>query len=135
MIHILINALAASAGGGLTYVRNVIPHLGTHGDVWTTLLLNASLRRELQAPANVAFIEREMPSSAFKRTWFEQRTVRESIRRSGARVLLSAGNFALWNSPVPQILLSRNSLYTSRDFYRDLNARGDYRLWLDTQIK
>ena len=62
MIRILINALAASAGGGLTYIRNVIPHLGTHGDVCTTLLLNASLRRELQAPANVAFIERDMPS-------------------------------------------------------------------------
>ncbi len=135
MIHIFMNALAASAGGGLTYVRNVIPHLGTHADVRATVLLNPRLRGELQAPANVAFIEREMPSSAISRAWFEQRTVHELIRRSGAGVLLSAGNFALWHSPVPQILLSRNSLYTSHDFYRDLNARGDYRLWLDTEIK
>ena len=135
MIHILINALAASAGGGLTYVRNVIPHLGTRADVRATVLLNPRLRRELQAPAKVAFIEREMPSSAISRAWFEQRTVHELIRRSGATVLLSTGNFALWNSPVPQILLSRNSLYTSHDFYRDLNARGDYRLWLDTRLK
>jgi glycosyltransferase involved in cell wall biosynthesis len=36
---------------------------------------------------------------------------------------------------VPQILLSRNALYTSSDFYTDLRSRGDYRLWLDTQIK
>jgi glycosyltransferase involved in cell wall biosynthesis len=49
--------------------------------------------------------------------------------------LLSAGNFALWNSPVPQILLSRNSLYTSPDFASDLRARGEYRLLVDTQVK
>jgi len=57
------------------------------------------------------------------------------IQRSGAKVLLSTGNFALWNSPVPQILLSRNALYTSRDFRADLRNRGEHRLWLDTQIK
>ena len=36
---------------------------------------------------------------------------------------------------VPQILLSGNALYTSRDFFRDLEQRGDYRLWLDTKLK
>ena len=50
-------------------------------------------------------------------------------------MLISAGNFALWNSPVPQILLSRNSLYTSDDFLRDIRARGDYALWADTFVK
>jgi glycosyltransferase involved in cell wall biosynthesis len=49
--------------------------------------------------------------------------------------LLSAGNFAVWNSPLPQLLLSRNSLYTSRDFDRDLRSRGETRLWLDTRLK
>jgi glycosyltransferase involved in cell wall biosynthesis len=49
--------------------------------------------------------------------------------------LISAGNFALRNSPVPQILLSRNALYTSRDFYRDLRARGDFGIWFDTRLK
>jgi glycosyltransferase involved in cell wall biosynthesis len=36
---------------------------------------------------------------------------------------------------VPQILLSRNALYLSTDFMRDVRKRGDYRLWIDTQIK
>ena len=57
------------------------------------------------------------------------------IRRSGAQVLISAGNFALWRSPIPQILLSRNSLYTSGDFLRDVRARGDYAIWADTLVK
>ncbi len=58
-----------------------------------------------------------------------------AIRRSGADVLISVGNFALRKSPVPQILLSRNSLYTSADFLRDLRQRREYGLWLDTRIK
>ena len=50
-------------------------------------------------------------------------------------MLVSVGNFALRKSPVPQILLSRNSLYTSTDFLRDLRRRREYGLWLDTRIK
>jgi len=38
------------------------------------------------------------------------------LRQVDAEVLISAGNFAVRNSPVPQILLSGNSLYTSDDF-------------------
>jgi len=48
---------------------------------------------------------------------------------------VSAGNFALWRSPVPQILLSRNSLYTSTDYYGDLRRRREYGRWLDTKAK
>ena len=57
------------------------------------------------------------------------------IQESGADVLISAGNFALWRSPVPQILLSGNSLYTSLDFRRDLRARGAYCILLDTRVR
>jgi glycosyltransferase involved in cell wall biosynthesis len=135
MIHLFINALAASAGGGLTYVRNVVPHLSGRGDVRATVLVNAAFRHELGNWPNVELVEADTPGGVLRRFWFEQRELPRLIRRSGASVLLSAGNFALWNSPVPQILLSRNALYTSADFLRDLRQRGDYRLWLDTQLK
>src|SRR5262249_8579140 len=69
------------------------------------------------------------------RFWYEQTRLLGMIRRSGSDVLIAAGNFAVWRSPVPQILLSGNSLYTSTDFYRDLRVRKDYRLWLDTHVK
>jgi glycosyltransferase involved in cell wall biosynthesis len=135
MIHLFINALAASAGGGLTYVRNVIPHLAMRADVRATVLLNPAFRHERGSWANVDFLETQNLASVTGRFWFEQREIPQLIRRSGADVLLSTGNFALWNSPVPQILLSRNALYTSSDFMNDLRRRGDYRLWLDTQLK
>src|SRR5580704_14350365 len=135
MIHLFINALAASAGGGLTYVRNVVPRLAGRDDVRTTVLLSGTLCKEMTESSRITLLREDHPAGAGRRLWYEQRNLPGVIRRSGADVLLSTGNFALYRSPVPQILLSRNALYTSTDFLRDLRDRGDYRLWLDTEVK
>jgi glycosyltransferase involved in cell wall biosynthesis len=135
MIHLFINALAASAGGGLTYIRNVLPQFAARDDVRVTVLLSSALRTQLAGSGHVSIIEQELPGGVAARLWFEQRRLPQLIRQARADVLLSTGNFALWNSPVPQILLSRNALYTSRDFLRDLRSRGDYKIWLDTELK
>src|SRR5260370_4416213 len=135
MIRLFINGLAASAGGGLTYLRNVIPHLARKVDAETTVLLNPVIRREFGETPNISFTETSERSRTFGRFVREHTTLPKLIRCSGAQVLISAGHFALWNSPVPQILLSRNSLYTSGDFLRDVRARGDYPIWADTLVK
>jgi glycosyltransferase involved in cell wall biosynthesis len=135
MIRLFINGLAASAGGGLTYLRNVIPHLARRVDAETTVLLNPAIGREFGELSNISFVETSESSGVFRRFVREQTTLPKLIRHSGAQVLISTGNFALWNSPVPQILLSRNSLYTSGDFLRDIRARGDYAIWADTLVK
>ena len=135
MIHLFINALAASAGGGLTYVRNVLPRVALRDGVRTTLLVGGQLRNEITDSTRVTLLQADCPSNSARRFWYEQRNLPEMIHRSGANVLLSTGNFALYRSPVPQILLSRNALYTSSDFRRDLRDRGDYRLWLDNEAK
>ena len=134
MMQLFLNGLAASAGAGLTYVRNVVPHLSRQQGVRTTIALSPGLRRELGDPPNISFLEFET-SGAVRRFRQEQTILPELIRRSGAEVLISAGNFALRKSPVPQILLSGNSLYTSADFYRDLRKRGELGLWLDTRAR
>ena len=133
MMHFFINSLAASAGGGLTYVRNIIPQFAVQTDLRVTVALTPGLRSEFAKFSNIEFLELEIPAAA--RFWYEQQTLPGLIRRSGASVLLSAGNFALRKSPVPQILLSRNSLYVSRDFIRDLRSRREYRMWLDTRVR
>ena len=135
MIHLFINAVAASAGGGLTYVRNVLPHLLVRKDVRTTILLSAALRGEIAESERLAVLSEDVPTGSGRRFWYEQRTLPGLIRRSRANVLLSAGNFVVYSSPVPQILLSGNTLYTSTEFVRDLRHRGDYRLWLDNEVK
>jgi glycosyltransferase involved in cell wall biosynthesis len=133
MMRLFLNFLAASAGGGLTYARNVIPHLASHPSVTATVALSPQLAEEFRTFANVGLIVLESPGS--RRSWYEQSKLPELIRESMADVLISAGNFALRKSPVPQILLSRNSLYTSTDFSHDLLRRGEYRFWLDTRMK
>lgn len=132
-MHLFINSLAGTAGGGLTYIRNVIPHLAVTSDLGVTIALPPGLCNEFSAVSNVEFLEMEMPTA--RRFWYEQSRLSALLRQCRADVLLSAGNFALRNSPVPQILLSRNSIYTSPDFFRDLRLRHEYRTWLDTHFR
>ena len=135
MMHLFFNCLAASAGSGLTYLRNVVPHLSSRTDIRATIAVRSILKGEFGDTSNVSWIGVEKDHGAGLRFWHEQAALPRLIRSCGADVLISAGNFALWRSPVPQILLSGNSLYTSEDFNHDLRSRGDYRLWADTRIK
>ena len=134
-MHILFNALAASAGSGLTYVRNVAPVLARQNDVQATFLVGPELGGELRSWPNVTLQEVAIVPSAPRRFLWEQTAVPKLARKLQADVLVSAGNFALRKSPVPQVLLSGNSLYTSSDYRRDLRARGEYGLWIDNGIK
>ncbi len=134
-MHLFLNGLAASAGGGLTYLRNVLPHLSAREGVRVTAAVNPQLRRELSGLPGVELPEINLHAGTAGRFWQEQTSLPTTIRRSGADLLVSVGNFSLRKSPVPQVLLSRNSLYTSVDFVRDLQRRHEYGLWLDTRIK
>ena len=135
MIRLFINGLAASAGAGLTYLRNVVPQLAQCADAQATVLLSTELRREFAEFPNISFAEASPSGGVVGRFVFEQTELRDLLRRSDAQVLVSTGNFALRNSPLPEILLSGNSLYVSADFYRDIKKRRDYMLWIDTLIK
>jgi glycosyltransferase involved in cell wall biosynthesis len=133
MMHLFINSLAASAGGGLTYIRNVLPHLASQPRLRVTVALTPGLREEFRGLSNIDFLEPKISQAG--RFWYEQSSLPEVIRSCRADVLLSTGNFALRKSPVPQVLLSRNSVYVSPDFYRDLRSRSEYRMWLDTHLR
>jgi glycosyltransferase involved in cell wall biosynthesis len=135
MTHLFINGLSASAGGGLTYIRNVIPQFATRDDARVTLLVGDALRNEIVESDRITVVKEGFHSRVGSRFWREQSVLPKMIRKSGADVLLCPGNFALFHSRIPQILLSRNALYTSADFLRDLRQRGDYRLWIETKIK
>jgi glycosyltransferase involved in cell wall biosynthesis len=132
-MRLFMNSLSASAGGGLTYVRNVIPLLAAVPGLQVTVAVGPGLRDEFSRFDNLKFVELAMPS--MRRFWYEQVSLPGLVRRSRADILVSIGNFAVRNSPVPQILLSRNSIYTSPDFYRDLRSRREYRMWLDTRMR
>jgi glycosyltransferase involved in cell wall biosynthesis len=134
-MHLFINCLAASSGSGLTYVHNIVPQIAARPELRATLALPSKLRSSLGSPPNVSFVEFDIPAGAAGRFFWEQSYLRRVVQTSAADVLISAGNFALRRSPLPQILLSGNCLYTCTDFYSDLLARRAYRVWLDTRIR
>jgi len=134
MTHVFLNGLGANAGAGLTYLYNVVPRLASQG-IQTTLALQSHLRREFQGFEKINLLDIPVPRGTLARFWFEQAKLPALIRESEADVLLSAGNFAIRRSPVPQILLSGNSLYTSKAFYRDLLRRREYRMWMATRVR
>ena len=132
-MHFFINGLGASAGGGLTYLYNVLPHLAKAG-VRSTVAVGPEFSKTFSCD-QTEFLRIACPGGSARRFWFEQKQLPALIQNCGADVLLSAGNFALYKSPVPQILLSRNSLYRSTEFARDLVTRREYRMLLETKIK
>lgn len=133
-MRLLIHALRASAGGGLTYLRNVLPHLAKQSEIETHVLAGNEARDII--PAGVGWVDSQpRGKGAALRFLWEQRELPKIIQKARAEVVLCAGNFAVWRSPVPQILLSRNSLYTSPDFKRDLRQRGAHALLIDTRVK
>lgn len=135
MIRIFLNGLAASAGAGLTYLHNVVPHLSAVPGVRTTVAIQPNLRSGFEQLSNVELICPREISGTTRRFFFEQTKLPGLISDSGAHVLISAGNFALRNSPVPQILLSGNSLYSSLDFSHDLRLRREYFMLADNFVR
>ena len=136
MIRLLVRAATASAGGGLTYLRNVVPLLADKTDVQLVLLATPDVCNEFSSLSGVIFAtapKGRLGSSAIHLA--EQIASHRLIHLHSVDLVLSTGNFALARCPVPQILLTRNALYTSRDFARDLRTRGDALLWLDTVWK
>jgi glycosyltransferase involved in cell wall biosynthesis len=134
-MRLFLNGLAASAGAGLTYLYNIVPHLSATPGICVILAVQPGLRRQFESFANVEVFAPEGISGAARRFWFEQTRLPAIIRSSGADLLISAGNFAMRSSPVPQILLSGNSLYTSSEFSRDLRARREFLKWLENTLK
>src|SRR5438105_882174 len=130
-MHLFLNAIAASAASGFTYVRNVVPHLMRRPDVKSTVLTSELLRDEFSDTSNLKFLVAGEGWSAARRSWFEQRELPKLLHSSRADILISAGNFALRGSPVPQILLSGNALYFCDDFSHDLLRRHAYRACVD----
>ncbi|MEP7337866.1 MAG: glycosyltransferase family 1 protein [Acidobacteriota bacterium] len=126
MARVLLNGLASTAGGGITYLQNVLPCLNRSGGEHEYLVL---VPPEHQGRYQCFSAERTQIQTAhiyggtLARMWWEQTGLRGFIKSQRIDVLVSLGNFALAASPVPQILFNRNDLYFSPEFARDLQSR------------
>lgn len=126
MARILINALASTAGGGITYLKNVLPRLPEF-DVkhqYLVIVPPQFVNAYFQFASDRVAIETIYGTSrTVTRMLMEQTGLRAVIRRREMQVLVSLGNFAMLASPVPQILFNRNDLLFSTRFEADLRQR------------
>ena len=131
-MRIAINAISATAGGARTYLLNlarVLPGLGGHDYLLFAPLATAPDLRSL--PNNFCVLhDRWAERSYMARLLWEQYWLPRRLIRWKADVLVCVGNFCpLW-CPVPVVLLSRNPLYFTPQFLKDLLERGHY-LWAE----
>jgi glycosyltransferase involved in cell wall biosynthesis len=70
-----------------------------------------------------------------KRWWWEQTGLRRLIGEESIDLLVALGNFAMWQSPVPQILFNRSDLNFSQTFRKDLLARREWAMWCGQVVK
>lgn len=127
MTNVLFNALASTAGGGVTYLRNVLPILsrGKTDHRYLVLVPPEHIEAYIQFASEQLGIEAAPArGGTLKRMWWEQTGLRQLLKSRKIDVLVSLGNFALFASPVPQILFNRNDLYFSSEFGQDLRNRS-----------
>jgi glycosyltransferase involved in cell wall biosynthesis len=127
--RVLINALASTAGGGQTYLRNVLPRLSRFDtDNRYLVLAPAANLPEYRALVGEDIDVETAPvnGGVLPRLWWEQSGLRRYLSRQKIDLLICLGNFSLMASPVPQILFNRNDLYFSEAFENDLYKRRLY---------
>lgn len=139
MKRVLINALASTAGGGRTWLRNVLPRLervaGPEVE-WLVLVPSPDVEEYRERVDGGVEVRTAVVSGGTAgRWWWEQRELRRVIDAERVDVLVSVGNFVLWRSPVAQILYNRSDLNFSSEFRADLVRRGEWGMWLGQVVK
>ena len=127
MARILVHSLGATAGGGATYLRNLLTRLARDdgGHRW---LVHAPTGTELPGAGatNTTILWGESGLGPVRRLYHDQVRLRRLIRTRRIDLILATGNFGLLEPPVPQVLLSRNPLYFSTEHIRELKRHGAF---------
>jgi len=138
MARIFVHAAAARAGGGRTYLKNVLPLLPTlgGGHEWRVLLPRAQREEFAALDGQLQFVsEPDAEAGGWRRVRFDQSRLRQMLVRDKFDAFVATGNFGLFRPPVPQILMSRNALYFSERHCVELRRRRLYRDWALCRIR
>jgi glycosyltransferase involved in cell wall biosynthesis len=115
---ILVNAVGAKMGGAANDLRALVGYLRTaglpHRFVFFVDPSQARLGQDLPPPAE--WRVRDVGSGWLPRLWWDQVTLRRLLAQERADVLFPFSDFALFRSPVPQLLFVRNVVHFSEVF-------------------
>jgi glycosyltransferase involved in cell wall biosynthesis len=119
-LNIVVNAVSTRTGGGLTYLRQLLPPLGSKlAQAGATLhvLLNADAGRQLSDILAGSSIMVNTPrwasGSGLKRQLSEQTLLSGALESLSANAVFHIGDTAPLRSNIPSILLCRNMLLYS----------------------
>lgn len=127
-MKLVFNAVASTAGGGKTYLLNLLryvpAHAGFHGDVWVAPALADIL------PSKVAGFQVRASNLAargyFGRLFWEQFVLPWRSWLTKAEVIVCLGNVQPLMTPLPVVLISANALYFSDRYASQLYKRKRY---------
>jgi glycosyltransferase involved in cell wall biosynthesis len=92
-LTVLVNAIHAKAGGGVTYLNHLLPELARRGVVLHLLIHKAQLTKLAPAAAHAVLHEAAMPTGFLPLLAWEQVHVPRWFRRLGCDVLFSPANY------------------------------------------
>ena len=108
-VRVVVNALHARTGGGITYLRNVLPFLAAEPGFEVHLVLHADQRELTPPPRGVRVHVVHFRDGFVRRLVWEQTALPLLARRIGARVTFSPANFGPLVAPGPVVML-RNTI-------------------------
>lgn len=138
MARVLVNAVAATAGGGRTFVKNVLPLLPRIGrdHEWHVLLPQAHRGEFATLEGELHLLsDPRAESGGWKRILFDQWSLARKLRKERFDAFVATGNFGLVRPPVPQVLYNRNSLYFSEYHCVELKRRRLHRDWAVIRLR
>lgn len=117
-MRILIDALSARVGGGITYIKQIIPalYLLQSGHEFL-VLFSPQYQQDLITcvPTGIQLVIADVPAEPLlKRWWYLQTGLVKVIKDLGADLFFAPAEFSYLRKPVPFVMLSRNfSIYTT----------------------
>lgn len=122
-VRVLINALHAHSGGGITYLFNMLPRLADDSRIDLHVLLHSDQRARFEPfDSRVTVHEVEFPHAFWWRLVWEQAKLPAFARRLGIEVTFSPANFGPLFAP-GRVILLRNAVAvgrTERRFFKRL---------------
>ncbi len=137
-MKIVINAASAKMGGAVTYLSNLLRHLpALEGrNQFFVFLPNETAKGLPDLPASIRLCP--LPdhyAGGWRRSWWEQVTLRRFLVSEKIDVLFSTANFATFRCPVRQLLLVRNALYFSRLYQQMFLCRHNPRMQVAFRLR
>lgn len=129
-MKVVMNAVSAKMGGAVTYLTNVLRCLPPPESGWdfTVFLPPETGAKQKNLASNIHLIPTRIGhASWWKRLWWEQVTLRRTLRRMHADALYSTANFGMFRCPVRQMLLVRIPLYFSKIYLDTFFPRHSFK--------